>query len=125
MLDRRSAIEYCLVASTFKPIGKISFIIMSGSNKVLNGLVIQEKRSLDEWTALKQFLSGNLADQSYEKLAELLDLSIGGAKAEVSRMRSRFRTQLRAEVGQTVSAPHEIDEELRYLKEAMIRVWGV
>jgi len=89
------------------------------------GEEIKKKRGESAWGVLKNFLTGDSDKQNYDTLANVLDLSVGGAKAEVSRMRSKFRKQLRLEVGLTVSAPHEIDEELRYLKEAMIRVWGV
>jgi len=89
------------------------------------GEEISEKRGLNAWKMLQKFLSGNSDEQDYRALADLLSMSIGGAKAEVSRMRAKFRKQLRTEVSVTVSAPHEIDEELRYLKQAMMRIWGV
>ena len=89
------------------------------------GKEIVEKRGNEAWQLLQKFLSGDSEEQNYQTLADALDMSIGGAKAEVSRMRSKFRKQLRTEVSVTVSAPHEIDEELRYLKQAMMRIWGV
>ncbi len=36
-------------------------------------------------------------------------------KTHVHRLRLRYREIVRREVARTVSAPHEIDEELRYL----------
>jgi hypothetical protein len=36
-------------------------------------------------------------------------------KVAIHRLRARFRELLRAEISKTVSAPHEIDDELRHL----------
>ena len=85
---------------------------------------VNEKRGEKAWSVLQRFLSSDGSIQNYQELATVLKIGIGGAKAEVSRLRQKFRNQLRAEVSKTVDAPHEIDEELRYLKEAMMHVWG-
>ena len=85
---------------------------------------MNEKRGDKAWPVLQRFLSSDGSSQNYQELANVLKIGIGGAKAEVSRLRQKFRNQLRAEVSKTVDAPHEIDEELRYLKEAMMHVWG-
>jgi hypothetical protein len=52
----------------------------------------------------------------YEELSQVLNLSEGGAKKEIYRLRATFREALREQVGLTVSAPHEIDEELAHLR---------
>ena len=88
------------------------------------GADVIAKRGEEGWSALRSFLTGSTEAMSYADLGDFLGLSEGGAKAEVSRMRGKFREQLRSEIRQTVSAPHEIDEELTYLREAMSRVWG-
>lgn len=36
-------------------------------------------------------------------------------------MRAKFRECLRREVGKTVGAPHEVDEELAFLRDAMLQ----
>ena len=36
-------------------------------------------------------------------------------KSDVHRLKRRYRELLREEIGRTVSAPEEIDEELRHL----------
>ena len=77
------------------------------------------KRGSEGWESLRQFLPGSDRVPAYTELASTLGLSVGGAKAEVSRLRQRFREALRAEVGRTVSAPHEIDEELAHLREIL------
>ena len=53
---------------------------------------------------------------SYERLAEALGMSVGGAKTEVFRLRQKFRETIRREVGRTVATPHEVDEELAHLR---------
>ncbi|MGJ8677942.1 MAG: RNA polymerase sigma factor [Akkermansiaceae bacterium] len=83
-----------------------------------------KKRGKDAWTALEGFLSKDSNLLSYAELAKILSTGIGGAKSEVSRMRSNFRAQLRTEVRLTVNSPHEVDEELRCLQETMIKAWG-
>lgn len=78
------------------------------------------KRMPAAWDALRTFLPGSKHGQSsYLELAELLDISEGGAKKEVFRLRQTFRESLRAEVGLTVSAPHEIDAELSHLRATL------
>ncbi len=64
---------------------------------------------------LAPFLEIGSEPPSYEELASRLGITIAGLKTDVHRMRRRFRLLLRHEVGRTVGAPHEIDEEMRYL----------
>ena len=77
------------------------------------------KRGIDAWECLRRFLPGADAVPTYLELSDALGIGEGGAKAEVSRLRQRFREGLRTEIGRTVSAPHEIDEELAYLRTAL------
>jgi RNA polymerase sigma-70 factor (ECF subfamily) len=39
----------------------------------------------------------------------------GALRVAVHRVRQRYRALLRAEIGNTVSRPEEVEEELRYL----------
>jgi RNA polymerase sigma-70 factor (ECF subfamily) len=57
--------------------------------------------------------SGELVPQ--EQAAEKLGMSAGRFRTEVFTWRQKFRESLRVEVRRTVSAPHEVDEEVRYL----------
>jgi RNA polymerase sigma-70 factor (ECF subfamily) len=68
---------------------------------------------------LKQFLTGDAGELKYSQAAAALGMSEGAARVAVYRMRGRFRDLLRAEIGRTVSAPEEIDEELRFLLSAL------
>lgn len=83
---------------------------------------VSEKRGQAGWEILKCFLPGQQDPPSYQELAEVLGFSEGGSKKEVFRIRERFRELLRAEVGRTVDAPHEIDEELAYLRSALQKI---
>jgi DNA-directed RNA polymerase specialized sigma24 family protein len=68
--------------------------------------------------ALQGFLlAGEVA--SYQQIAEALSMSIGAVKTAIHRLRSRYRALLREEVARTVANPAEIDEELRYLRDAL------
>jgi len=64
---------------------------------------------------LRSFLPGGTPMPSYEKAAEEAGLSVAALNSQVHRMRSQLREAVRAEVASTVSAPHEIDEEITYL----------
>lgn len=88
------------------------------------GKGMTERRGERGWEALRGFLTGTGPTLDYRELGDLLEIGEGGAKAEVSRMRAKFREQLRREVANTVGAPHEVDEELAYLKEVIVQGAG-
>ena len=52
---------------------------------------------------------------SYEEAAAQTGLSVAALNSQVHRMRGQLRESVRTEVALTVSAPHEIDEEISYL----------
>jgi RNA polymerase sigma-70 factor (ECF subfamily) len=64
---------------------------------------------------LQPFLVTGVDSGSYERAAQDLAVSLPLVKSAIHRMRRRYREALRSEVAVTVSAPHEIDGELRYL----------
>lgn len=66
------------------------------------------------FTALKGYLTAT-DESSYADVAAQLQVSLPFVKTTVHRMRRQFRDILRREIAVTVSAPHEIDEELRHL----------
>ncbi len=80
---------------------------------------MKESRGSEVWEVLKRFLPGEAKPPTYADLADVMNVSESGAKSEVFRLRQRFRTALRSEVALTVSAPHEVDEELAHLREAL------
>jgi RNA polymerase sigma-70 factor (ECF subfamily) len=66
------------------------------------------------FAALKGFLTGS-DETRYAVVAADLGVTVALVKTTVHRMRAEFREILRREIAVTVSAPHEIDEELRHL----------
>lgn len=71
------------------------------------------------WTVLKSFLPGGGGALTMEVAAEKCGISAGAFKVELHRLRARMKELLRAEVARTVSAPHEIDEELAHLRRTL------
>src|SRR5271157_450985 len=76
--------------------------------------------------AQKAFLdpSNSVAPPSYDEVANRLQVTTGGVKTLIHRLRKRYTALLREEVGRTVSDPAEIDEEIHALCEALIASEG-
>src|SRR5271170_3650528 len=72
--------------------------------------------------SLKAFLDPNnsVAPPSYDEVANRLQVTTGGVKTLIHRLRKRYTALLREEVGRTVSDPAEIDDEIHALCEALI-----
>ena len=72
--------------------------------------------------ALKAFLDPNnsMAPPSYDEVANRLQVTTGGVKTLIHRLRKRYTALLREEVGRTVSDPAEIDEEIHALCDALV-----
>jgi RNA polymerase sigma factor (sigma-70 family) len=70
------------------------------------------------YLALKEFLT-HANEDSRAQVAARLGMSDGAVKVAIHRLRARYRELLRAEVAKTVSAPHEIDAELRHLYDML------
>ena len=64
---------------------------------------------------LKGTISPQLDSQPYAKLAEELEMTEGGVKVAVHRLRQRYRDCLHAALHDTLESPGDADEELRYL----------
>jgi RNA polymerase sigma-70 factor (ECF subfamily) len=64
---------------------------------------------------LKNFIAGGTVLPSYDEAATQMDIPRATVKTHVHRLRERYREIVRREIARTVSAPHEVDEELRYL----------
>jgi DNA-directed RNA polymerase specialized sigma24 family protein len=50
-----------------------------------------------------------------DQAAERLGMAVGSLRSEIHAWRQKLREHIRAEVRRTVSAPHEVDEEMNYL----------
>ena len=73
----------------------------------------------EEWQVIAQFLPGAGETPGYQEAATQAGLSLPAFKTAVHRVRQHFREELRVTVARTVSAPHEIDEELAYLHRVL------
>jgi RNA polymerase sigma-70 factor (ECF subfamily) len=69
----------------------------------------------EEFQQLKGFLTGDGPRVPYRQVAHELRTSEEAVKTSVHRLRQRFGVLLRQEIGETVSRPEEIDDEVRYL----------
>jgi len=69
--------------------------------------------------ALQGFLDGTGNGESLAEAASSLGLREGALRTAVSRLRRQFGEQLRLEIARTVSAPHEIEDELQCLRAAL------
>ena len=71
--------------------------------------------------ALKsRLIAGEAAASPYEELANRLGRTAAHLRVDVTRLRARYRAILREEVSGTVVDPRDVDEELRYLRQAMV-----
>lgn len=80
----------------------------------------QKRGKAAEFAVLRHFLPGAEEMISLEAAVSRLGTNLNAVKAAVHRLRSRFRERLRGEVARTVSAPHEIEEELLYLRTLLL-----
>jgi RNA polymerase sigma factor (sigma-70 family) len=78
----------------------------------------QKKGKAQLFDALKGTLAGG-GSAPYAELAATLGLTEGAVKATVHRLRGRYAELLREEIGETVAAPAEIDDEVRALFRAL------
>ena len=80
-------------------------------------------RGEEAWKVLRQFLPGALRAPLMADVAPLLNLTEGGLRSEVHRLRQRCQEVLRYEVVTSVSSPQEIDEEIVYLGRVLRVQW--
>jgi RNA polymerase sigma-70 factor (ECF subfamily) len=69
--------------------------------------------------AMRVHLTGEGSEQSYEEQASRHGMTAGAFKTEVHRLRKRFRNAVREQVAATVESPDQIEEELRFLFQAL------
>jgi RNA polymerase sigma factor (sigma-70 family) len=68
-----------------------------------------------QFQVLQPFLNREVDETRYQDAAAQLGASAGALRMSVLRMRRKYRELLRAEIGETVETPQEIDEEIRFL----------
>lgn len=79
----------------------------------------EESGRAEEFAVLRRFLPGVEVPLRYDEAARLLGKSEGLVKSMIHRLRDDYRRALRGLVARTVSAAHEVDEELAYLHEVL------
>ena len=67
------------------------------------------------FAAVKPVLVGEDPLRPYAAIAAEFKIKEGALKTQIHRLRSRFRTILRAEIAQTLSDPTDVDEEIQHL----------
>jgi RNA polymerase sigma-70 factor (ECF subfamily) len=72
-------------------------------------------RKQEQFASMEMFLEPDSNDDSYEQVATRMGISAGALRMAVLRMRRRYRALLRAEIADTVAAPEDIDEEIKFL----------
>ena len=75
----------------------------------------------DLFEVLSPFLGGNKPYVTYQEVADRMSVELGAVKTLIHRLRQQFADAVRWEVMQTVSAPHEVDDELRQLRRVFAR----
>ena len=73
------------------------------------------------FAALRPALAGSRETQPYTELSRQLGLGEGAIRVAVHRLRQRYRQVLREVIADTVDAPGEIEDELRYLLQVLAR----
>jgi len=73
----------------------------------------------DHFEALRPLLVGDDAALSYAAIGQRLHMTEEAARAAAYRLRQRYKALLREEIGRTVSAPGEVEDELRRLFQAL------
>ena len=70
---------------------------------------------------VKGLLAGERDDSGYAAIGQRHSLAEGTVRVNVHRLRQRYGELLRDEIAQTVNGPEEVDEEMRYLLNALRR----
>lgn len=75
-----------------------------------------------EFARLEGYLTGEQSRSPYREVAEELGTE-GAVKTSIHRLRQRFGQLLRTEIGETVSSPEDVDDEVKHLL-GVIAPWG-
>jgi RNA polymerase sigma-70 factor (ECF subfamily) len=93
-------------------------LLQQALDRLTQEYAIAGKAALFE--ALKAHIkAGAAAVVPYEEMAKRLRRPATTLRSDVARLRTRYRAILREEVSGTVVDPRDVDEELRYLRQAM------
>lgn len=81
--------------------------------KLRNECVVNGKEELFE--RLHSCLTGENSDARYRQIAQEFKMTEGAVKAAAHRLRQKYRQLVRIAIGETVSSPDEINDEIRHL----------
>jgi RNA polymerase sigma factor (sigma-70 family) len=73
---------------------------------------------------LKTFLLPASHTLSYEQAASTLAVSVAGVKTLIYRLRQQYTALVRKEVARTVADPLDVDEEVHYLCDVLVKANG-
>lgn len=73
----------------------------------------------DLYEVLKPALTADKLGEPYSAIAAKFGLTEGALRVAIHRMRKRLGELLRAEIAETVEKPADVEEELRYLLQAL------
>ena len=73
----------------------------------------------ERFKVLKDFLMGDSPGLSYTDAAASLGMTVPAVTSAIHRLRGRFRELFRNEIANTVDDPDKMDEEIRYLLNAL------
>ena len=79
----------------------------------------QERGQGALFEALRGSIAGSAESQSYAEIAGRLSMTEGAVKMAAHRLRGEYRKVLREEIGETVSDPAMIDEEIKFLMDSL------
>ena len=74
-----------------------------------------------QFNALAPFLNRPPGPGDYDRVAAQLGLRAALMPTVVLRLRQRFRDLVRTEIAATVATPAEVDTEMRYLVELLVK----
>jgi DNA-directed RNA polymerase specialized sigma24 family protein len=119
-LDQKTAEAVYDATSTYNSTAEHLFDVRWAktlASRALNCLreELEAEGKLKLFEQLKAFLAGGSILPSYDEVSAHTGLPRATVKTHVHRLRQRYREIVRCEIARTVSSPHEIDEELRYL----------
>ncbi len=79
----------------------------------------QASGKTEQFEVLKPWLMGDADGLSQQEAAAELGMSAGATKVAIHRLRQKFGEAIRSEITETVDTEEEVQEELRYLIEAL------
>lgn len=82
---------------------------------------VQASLPPEVYAAVKAFLPGSQAPPTGASAAAAAGLSEEALRSRIHRVRLRIRSFIRHEISRTVSAPHEIDDEMAWLFQVLAR----